>query len=117
MLMFLDRTMMENYVLHPHAIAQILHDHDESVGPENITTHLAKVVQPGQESAADAATILAEIFSTFTNNKTEFRKTRDVPALIFWLLEHDPEFLAPLGSFLRQVFKLPSTEPVVSESE
>jgi hypothetical protein len=105
-LKFLDRTMLENYVLHPQAIAHVLRQHGEHVEPKSVAASLALVCQAGGEASIDGAKTLAEIFDEFAQARTEFKKTRDVPALIAWLLENDRDFLAPLGAFLRRLFAL-----------
>lgn len=103
---FLDATMLENYVLHPAAIAHVLRQHGESVETSEVGAHLKQVEQPVNEGHTDGAKILSSIFDRFTETRTSFKKTRDVPAIIAWLLTEDAEFLRPLGDFLRRLFGL-----------
>ena len=105
-LKFLDETMLENYVLHAGAIVQTLTKHGESVKLEYVREFLEKSVN-SSKTPIDGAKILKELFAEVSETRTEFKKTRDVPFMINWLIENEPNFLKPLGNFMRKLFDLP----------
>lgn len=109
-LRYLDRSMLENYLFHPAAIVSTLSElgedfdaiavHDalcKALGTEDLNNDFAEV---------DGAKMLKIIFSELTDAKQEFRKTRDVPTLVSWLLENDPQHLEPLRLCIRKSFNL-----------
>lgn len=104
-LRFLNEAMLENYVLNPDAISNVLKNHGELVSPSEIQDSLTTSLDSSKQ--VDGAKILKSIFDHFTQARTEFKKTRDVPFMITWLLENNPKFLKPLGDFLRNLFGLP----------
>lgn len=108
-LKFLDETMLENYVLHAGAIASVLMQHGESVEESAVDDYLKEIVNTATKGGRDGAKILSLAFYKFTETRTEFKKTRDVPALITWLLQEDIAFLQPLGNVLRGLFGLTSS--------
>lgn len=108
-LKFLDETMLENYVLHPGAIAQTLMTHGETVSSIDIQEFLNNSITSSNEQI-DGAKILKSAFTEFSEARTEFKKTRDVPLIVDWLLVNEPNFLRPLGNFLRNIFNLPAQE-------
>ncbi|MFP8777103.1 ATP-dependent nuclease [Hydrogenophaga sp. RWCD_12] len=109
-LRFLDRRMIENYILNPNAIQAILMDRGTSTSIESIEAILGKLMAEESISMIDGASALRGIFLETSNAKVEFRKTRDTPALISWIIKNDPEFLKPLRSFLRGLFLLPNID-------
>jgi hypothetical protein len=109
-LQFLDETMLENYLLNPAAIAHVLRQHGESVQSDEVEAVLDQLRSAQNGAHVDGAKFLASIFDKFTEARTVFKKTRDVPALITWVLNEDVEFLRPLGNFLRGMFGLPIDE-------
>jgi energy-coupling factor transporter ATP-binding protein EcfA2 len=105
-LIFLDRTMLENYLLSPNAIHAILQKRDQTITLQMVTDKLDLLI--GAQSLIDlnGAQILGELFAALTEAKQEFRKTRDVPEIISWMLSNDPDFLIPLKNFFRKLFQL-----------
>lgn len=106
-LRFLDRTMLENYVLQPEAIAAVLNNLGEKVTLEEVRRALSESGYSGTEDvrAIHGANILKKLFSDLSGARIEFTKTRDVPEIFSWLLENKPEELKPLGEFLRNVVR------------
>ena len=98
-LQLLDRPMLEDYVLSAAAIAARLNQLDESCDEVQVQ-HLLDKKNP----AETAAKTLTRIFTVISEARHQFHKTRDVPALITWLLKQDPDFLDPLGSCLATIF-------------
>jgi len=105
-LKFLEQTMLENYVLHAGAVTNVLQQHGESIEKTEVDAYLKEISVVGPGDHLDGAKILKLTFDKFTEARTEFKKTRDVPMLIAWLLEEDPDFLRPLGDCLRGLFDL-----------
>lgn len=103
-LRFLERRMLENYLFHPIAIEAVFKELDMPIAIEKIDEALTTHVKAEEISSLDGASVLHKIFSNLTESKLEFRKTRDVPILIDWLLANEPEYLAPLRSCLRKSF-------------
>jgi hypothetical protein len=98
-LFLLDRPMLEDYILNADAIAAQLNALGENVDSAQVEERIASAT-----SSDSAAKILSGIFSDFTEARNEFHKTRDVPSIISWLLENNPDFLAPLGICLKKLF-------------
>ena len=109
-LRFLDRRMLENYLLHPKAVVAALLELGQKVTEDDVDDALCKALGlpalPSEPIDADGATTLALVFSALSGTSLEFRKTRDVPALVTWILQNDPEYLAPLRDCLRKSFGL-----------
>ena len=105
-LRFLDRRMLENYLLHPAAVKAALLELDKAVSLEDVSDLLAKNLDATDVEEIDGAAVLKSIFSELSEVTLEFRKTRDVPILIDWLLENEPEYLAPLRICLRKSFNI-----------
>lgn len=103
-LRFLERRMLENYLLHPSAIAATLSALGTKTTPAKVSELLENSSDFQDYSSVDGAALLAQIFSKLSETAHEFRKTRDVPALVNWILENEPEFLAPLRTHLRKIF-------------
>lgn len=109
-LRYLDRSMLENYLFHPAAIVSTLAELGEDF--EAVAVHDALCKALGTEdlnndfAEVDGAKILKTIFSELSDAKQEFRKTRDVPTLVSWLLENDPQHLEPLRLCIRKSFNL-----------
>ena len=107
-LRFLGRRMLENYLLSPAAVnaalAQLKFDTTceivcSAMLQATCTADIAKLVDE-----IDGANVLKKVFSEVTNATHEFRKTRDVPAMVSWLLDNDADFLIPLRGCLRTSF-------------
>lgn len=105
-LRFLPRRMLENFVLHPEAIAAVLNEHEAGCcSPETVSATLcgvAGVVSLDQidVNGVDGARVLATTFADLTEARWEFKKTRDVPLLIDWLIKNDAQSLGALGDWL-----------------
>jgi hypothetical protein len=103
-LRFLDRRMLENYLLHSKALEAAFRELGMPTALASIEKELIKQIGDGPIDNLDGASILSNVFSNLTESKLEFRKTRDVPILIDWLLFNEPDFLAPLRVCLRKSF-------------
>jgi hypothetical protein len=103
-LRFLDRRMLENYLLHPAALKAVFLELGKAVSLENVSDLLAKKLDTIDIEEIDGAAILKSIFFELSESTLEFRKTRDVPILIGWLLENEADYLAPLRTCLRKSF-------------
>ncbi|HQS92116.1 MAG: hypothetical protein B7X59_09240 [Polaromonas sp. 39-63-203] len=103
-LRFLARRMLENYLLHPDAVTATILELGKTVNRENVKDLLAKGAGTKCLPEIDGAAVLKNTFSEISDATLEFRKTRDVPILIDWILENDPEYLAPLRDCLRKSF-------------
>jgi predicted ATPase len=102
-LCFLERRMLENYLLHPGAVTATLLELGKTVARDTVNDLLAKH-EVTDANETDGAAVLKNIFSELSDATLEFRKTRDVQILVNWLLENDPEHLAPLRKCLRKSF-------------
>lgn len=106
-LRYLERRMLENYLLSARAIAAALGALGELVAPIEVERKLAEQMQGAALESIDAAKVISALFAELTDARQEFRKTRDVENLVSYLLEEDPEFLLPIKRFLRALFGLP----------
>ncbi|MDE2369090.1 MAG: AAA family ATPase [Burkholderiales bacterium] len=106
---FLDRRMLENYLLHPLAISKVLAGLGVVVGEIEIAKKISESLATtgDNEKTADGAQIISDIFSSVTEAAHEFRKTRDVPNIVASIIGCDPHFLMPMRAFLRNLCKLP----------
>ena len=107
-LRFLPRRMLENFLLHPTAIAAALKDLGEDVETERVAQSLsaAASVQDLCDSdleSVDGTKLLKTIFAEISQARHEFKKTRDIPNIVDWLLENEPTFLKPLGVWLQTI--------------
>ncbi len=101
-LRFLSRRMLENYLLHSSALNAVLSELGCKLKPELVSDALSKEVESVNINELDGAAVLARTISSLSKATLEFRKTRDVPTLVSWILENDPDFLNPLGECLRK---------------
>lgn len=106
-LRFLERRMLENYLLYPSAIQAALTELGLGVETEEIKASLAHALGTSDHIEVDAADALKTIFAELSESKLEFRKTRDVPVIIEWILANNPDYLEPLRACLRKSFDLP----------
>lgn len=106
-LKFLERRMLENYVLIPEAIAAVLYALGEAVTVEKISELLVGrgVTETVDFTKLDGAKVLKEIFAEVSDARYEFKKTRDVPELISYLLANQTDKLSELGAYLKKLFK------------
>ena len=105
-LQFLERRMLENYLLDPKAIEAVLLELGHPASLETINTSLVKACGANAIASVNGAKVLHAIFTELSDSKLEFRKTRDVPILIDWFLDNDPNYLAPLRACLRKSFNI-----------
>ena len=103
-LRFLDRRMLENYLLHAAALTATFAELELNIEPEIVTNLLSAKIGSSDIAELDGASILKSVFSELSNSTLEFRKTRDVPALVSWILTNDPMHLQPLRDCLRASF-------------
>jgi hypothetical protein len=102
-LRFLNRAMIENYLLDADAIVAVLREPGElTITKESIESAIAATGIERDLVNLHGGDALAAIFSDTTTARHEFKKTRDVPALVDWLLANKPAFLEPLASFLKR---------------
>lgn len=110
-LSFLDRRMLENYLVHPLAISLALRELGVDIGEGQVAAQLASAFGAQNLAevdlvAVDAAAALKETFSSLSEAKEEFRKTRDVPVITSHILRLEPEYLAPLRTLLRALMRI-----------
>lgn len=107
-LRFLDRTMLENYILFPEAIMAVLNDLDENFCIEEVEGAMtnAGFSESDDVSVIHGADVLKKVFSELSESRHEFNKTRDVPEIVSWLITNKPDTLQPLGDFLRKIASL-----------
>ena len=113
---FLLRPMLENYFLHPAAIAELVRERTGTVAAvDEIATKLAEAksnpnlwIKPhANNPEIHAAKTLKHIFNELTDGRFEYSKTRDGPLLAEFLLRHDEGALSELRELLTNVL-LPS---------
>lgn len=106
-LKFLERRMLENYVLIPEAIAAVLNALGEAVTVEKISELLVNrgVTETVDFTKLDGAKVLKEIFAEASEARHEFKKTRDVAEIISYLLANQTDKLSELGAYLKKLFK------------
>lgn len=113
---FLDRSMIENYLINPSAIADVLattaelgQHHEKEVieswirSRGNAQEYRASTLEPFSDqwlSHVDGARLLRDLFLEFTNNTIEFRKTDHCEALVSSIISNQPQFLEPLVAVL-----------------
>lgn len=104
-LRFLDRAMLENYILFPEAIMAVLNDLEENFSIEEVKKALADAdfSESDDVCKVHGANVLKKVFSKLSESRHEFNKTRDVPEIVSWLIANNPERLQPLGDFLRKI--------------
>ena len=107
-LRFLDRAMLENYILFPEATMEVLNSLGENISLEQVDEAL---IDAGFSEADDlnkihGANVLKNIFYKLSESRQEFNKTRDVQEITSWLIANKPEKRRPLGNFIRSVASL-----------
>ena len=105
LLFFLDRTMLENYILSSKAIHAILQERGETLNIEAVEERMRELVGSKDLEKLNGAHILENLIPELTDSRQEFRKTRDVPEIINWILTNDPVFLDPLKIFVQSLFE------------
>lgn len=117
---FLPRRTLENYLLHPVAISEVIRNamngQLDSLNAEKIRAwiddHAAEpkykgnfdgVDPPSQLSwleSVDAPRMLADLFASVTEHKLEFRKVEHSVAILNWLLLNDSGALTELTAYV-----------------
>jgi hypothetical protein len=120
---FLDRRMLENYLLNPLSISDVINaDLYKDANPTSVTMVEEWLRLHGGEFKYDAVgaaplsavwmkqvhggKVLHYLFLELTETKVEFRKTKHCVELVRALLQKNPSFLDPLAALL--VAKLPA---------
>ena len=122
-LRFLPRRMLENYLLHPQGLAAVLSELGCEVDADQIRAAIARAASVDHScerdlDQVDGSRLLSEVFAHCSGALWEFKKTRDVPALVDWLIANDPDFLRPLGHWLEGLIDLKDSNaeaPTVAE--
>ena len=104
-LRFLPRRLLENDLLHAKAMARVLSALGAAVDVAAVTGALTAHARDEWRNTlslviTDGAKVLATVFGARASTRQEFRKTRDVPALVDWLLLNEASVLQPLGDWL-----------------
>jgi len=119
---FTSRTMYENYLLDPKAIAAVINELDVNKQKLLTDTDVSDWIKnnrhdkkyhdkktPSEENINDlvwiknnihAGKLLEDLFYALTDNRVEYRKTRDSFKITEWLIENNPEHLKELSDFL-----------------
>lgn len=99
-LRLLDRPMLEDYIMNAQAICARL----TTFGEQCTENQVQEIINTKGLETKSSANLLAQIFYEVSESRHQFRKTRDVPAIITWLISNEPDFLAPLGACLTSLF-------------
>ncbi|RYG87339.1 MAG: hypothetical protein EON59_07745 [Alphaproteobacteria bacterium] len=115
-LRFLPRRCIENYLLKPPAISSVLESLGEFVTEEQVSAVLTELGSRQEFMApnawngdlnaepwlirVDGAKLLGRVFSVLSENRMEFRKTRDSVLLAKYLIENSEPDLASLSQFV-----------------
>ncbi len=120
---FLSRKMFENYLLNISAITEILNTCDPSgetkVTSENINAWLSanglnqryineqidSINNPSWLRKVDAAKILKDIFSYFTECRVEYDKVVHGLALLEWIVDNAPLDIKEVSDLLKELIK------------
>lgn len=121
-LRFLPRRCFECYLLVPEAIASVISELDET---ETLLQRVNQELMKGSEQVygasgnwdgdlyneswlkrVDGAKLLSHVFCSLTEQRVEYRKTRDGIALLRWISEHKPDHLSDLVGYLRKVLEI-----------
>lgn len=119
---FIPRRMFENYLLDAQAIAEVYNsesnlDADKKVSAKKVEDWIAEKRENKEYLSAklktkkgindkewignvDAAKLLTDLFTHFSDKTLEYRKTTHSVKLTQWLLDNKPEHLAELRDFL-----------------
>lgn len=118
-LRFLPRRCLECYLINPEAITKVLTELDNR---EHAVAEIVTALQAGsgQQFGAprqwtgdltdplwlkrvDGAKLLSHVFSSVTNNRVEYRKTRDGITLLRAIADDDPDSIRDLDDFVAKV--------------
>ncbi|MGD1703434.1 ATP-dependent nuclease [Dapis sp. BLCC M229] len=117
-LYFIPRCTYENYLLHPQAIFEVLKQENPSL--EIAVADIKNYIDEAEDkkwflpkncelknlkSQVNGAKLISEIFSKFSNNSVEYRKTKHSLEITNWLLEHEQNYLQELAEFLKGIIK------------
>ncbi len=115
-LRFLPRRCIENYFIKPDAISEVINSLGETVTSKEVADHINDVANRREFHApaewdgniggekwlikVDGAKLLSEIFTTLSETRVEFRKTRDSVTLAKLLIKSNDSDLSSLISFV-----------------
>lgn len=116
-LKFLPRRCLECYLINPEAIAYAISDADRTqISSEQVKGFLdanggelkykarsswnGDIKNQAWLKKVDAAKILSDCFAILTENRTEYRKTRDSIEILKFVSDHDPDSLHDLISYV-----------------
>lgn len=121
-LRFLPRRCLENYFLDPDAISQVFSDLGENIDSQAVEHSIMSLANhrkfhaskewatdiEGEEwlKVVDGAKLLSEVFSTLTEKRYEFRKTRDNVSLAKFMLMKKKEKLKGLNAFIENLVRI-----------
>jgi predicted ATPase len=109
---FLDRTMLEDYLLDASAIAELVRAHTGDVIEAAVIDVALRngkalpvcwVNSKAKTPIVHAAKLLNHTISSLTENKLTYRKTLHAPQLVEYLLQHKTDALDELRGLLRDV--------------
>jgi predicted ATPase len=122
---FIPRRMLENYLLHPSAIAATLNDLDSSDGAPPVSADQVglwlktkgreqRFLKGGREedwvSSVAGSKVLAALFEDLTDFRVTFDKVPHDRRLTEWLLQNDPEHLRELADFFLNILRVHLSE-------
>lgn len=109
---FLERPMLEEHFLHPAAIARLIHERSGIVADEPTVKSKLKDAEANKAlwlnpkaptSKVHAAAVLNDVCRELTKGSFEYRKTRDGPWFVEYLLELDENALSELKALLHRI--------------
>ena len=122
-LKFLSRRTLENFVISPDAIAEVLSELDGKIYTGKDVEDV--LLRRGGDAAykarsvwnadikdvswlkkVDGAKLISDCFGELSNTRTEFRKTRDTPKLIKILFETDRDSIEELITFINIIVEV-----------
>ncbi len=125
-LRFLPRRCFESYLICPAAIAKVITDLDgREVSVDDVSAALniggekqfhapsawnGDIANPDWLKRVDGAKLLAHLFASLTDNRVEFRKTRDAIELTRYIAEYQPEALEELVTYLGKILDVASKD-------
>lgn len=118
-LRFLPRRCFESYLICPAAIAKVISDLDNrTISPDDVSLALnvggenrfcapsawnGDIANPDWLKRVDGAKLLKHLFSSLTDNRVEFRKTRDAIELTRYIAKFYPEALGEVTAYLTKI--------------
>jgi len=122
-LKLLPRRCLECFLLEPNAIANVLTELDSrqhhveavrgaiiNLGPEvrlGASTHWNGAIENVEWlKRVDGARLISRLFDQLTDNRVEYRKTRDGISILRYIAEKTPEYLDELLKYLEKVIEI-----------